>query len=92
MTDTIRLDECFKGSSVLRESVSDPKTSHSEEPMDAPVGRAFSKRLSYMDLLLEPDQTLMSRRFNVAMRGFKTMVNDDAMLAGNPLAVMSPRS
>lgn len=85
MTDITRLDECFKGSSFLRESVSDPKTSHSEEPVDAPVARAFSKGLAYVDMLLEPDQTFMSRRLNVAMRGFKTMISDDFMLAGNSL-------
>ena len=92
VTDITRLDECFKSSSFLRDSVSDPKTGHSEEPVDAPVSRAFSKRLSYVDLLLEPDQTFMSRRINVAMRGFKTLISDDFMLAGNSLAVMSRTS
>jgi hypothetical protein len=76
VTDIIRLDECFKGSSLLLEHERDPKTK-SEEPSDVAVGRAYSKRMSYFNLLSEPDNSFMLRRLNTAMLGFKTMVSDD---------------
>ncbi|KAF8719122.1 hypothetical protein AX14_011412 [Amanita brunnescens Koide BX004] len=71
-----QLDECFKGSSLLLEHERDPKTK-SEEPSDVAVGRAYSKRMSYFNLLSEPDNSFMLRRLNTAMLGFKTMVSDD---------------
>ena len=55
--------------------------SNSEEFEEAPLGHVYSKRISYFNLLLEPDNSFMLRRVNTAMLGFKTMVSNDVMLS-----------
>ncbi len=82
-TYIISLDEIFKSSAYLWETVSDPKTGNSGEPGDAPISKALSKGKGFFDYLAQPDQVLRQKRFDMAMRAGHAMLCSATVLQGD---------
>ncbi|KAM6499104.1 O-methyltransferase domain containing protein [Amanita muscaria] len=62
------LDEIFKSSAYLWETLSDPQTGKSDEPGHAAVGKVLSNGKGFWEYLAQPDQEYRQKRFDMAMR------------------------
>ncbi|KAM6499102.1 S-adenosyl-L-methionine-dependent methyltransferase [Amanita muscaria] len=62
------LDEIFKSSAYLWETLSDPQTGKSDEPGHAAVGKVLSNGKGFWEYLAQPDQKYRQKRFDMAMR------------------------
>ncbi|KAF5379387.1 hypothetical protein D9615_006601 [Tricholomella constricta] len=72
------LDEAFKASAVVWETLTDPATAYSGDPRAAPVSRAFGIQDSFWDLLGRDKPR--ARRFNIGMQGVQALEPVDAIL------------
>ena len=79
----ISLDEIFKSSAYLWETVSDPKTRKSGEPGDAPISKALSNGKGFFDYIAQPDQVLRQKRFDIGMRAAHAMLSTATILQGD---------
>ncbi|TCD62062.1 hypothetical protein EIP91_007521 [Steccherinum ochraceum] len=62
-------DEFLKGAGHAVAMLTDPATSHSQEPVDSPLQRAFGKKMGLFDWYDLPENQFRLRRFGNAMRG-----------------------
>jgi len=62
----LTVEDGIKSSAFITEALTDPATSHSEEPSDSPCLRFF-KTESYFDYLYAPGNEYMGARFQAAM-------------------------
>ncbi|KAM6499091.1 hypothetical protein JOM56_004599 [Amanita muscaria] len=62
------LDEMFKSSAYLWETLSDPQMGKSDEPGHAAIGKALSNGKGIFDYFAQPDQKYRQKRFDIAMR------------------------
>ena len=61
----------MKGAAYAVETLTDPKTSHSQEPEDSPLARGFGKRMALFDWYDLPENAFRRRRFGNAMRSLQ---------------------
>ncbi|KIL66630.1 hypothetical protein M378DRAFT_160640, partial [Amanita muscaria Koide BX008] len=74
------LDEIFKSSAYLWETLSDPQTGKSGEPSHAPIGRALSNGKGFFDYLAQPDQKFRQKRFDTGMRAVHSLLSHKTFL------------
>ena len=67
------LDEGFKSSSYLTETLLDPELGHSNEPNKAAVNKALNFKEGFWSWLERPDNRLRLIRFGAAMNSRKSM-------------------
>jgi len=61
----------MKGAAYAVETLTDPATSHSQEPEDSPLQRGFGKRMELFSWYELPENTFRMRRFGNAMRSLQ---------------------
>lgn len=61
----------MKGAAYAVETFTDPKTSHSQEPVDTALQRAFGKKLGLFEWYELPENAHRLRRFGNAMRSLQ---------------------
>ncbi|KAM6499069.1 S-adenosyl-L-methionine-dependent methyltransferase [Amanita muscaria] len=74
------LDEMFKSSAYLWETLSDPQTGKSDEPGHAAIGKALSNGKGFFDYLAQPDQKYRQKRFDMAMRATQSFFSQTIFL------------
>lgn len=81
---SISLDEGFKSSSYLTETLLDPEFGHANEPNKAAVNKALNFKEEFWSWLERPDNRLRLIRFGTAMNGRKIMssANSNTILQG----------
>jgi len=77
------LDEGFKTSSYLTETLLDPELGHSNEANKTAFNKALSTKEDFWNWLEGPDNRLRLARFGAAMNGLKNMSPTDAILEGS---------
>jgi hypothetical protein len=82
LSDT-RLDENFKASAYLWETVSDPKTAKSGEPNEAPFSRAIGNGKTFWQWLEQPKNAFIQHRFDIAMSGIQALTSNAVILSGS---------
>ena len=76
------LDEGFKSSSYLTETLLDPEFGHANEANKTAFSKAFNVDVDLWSWLELPDNRLRHVRFGAAMNGLKNMCCMDAILGG----------
>jgi hypothetical protein len=82
LTPTHSLDEGFKSSAYLPETLLDPDFAHSSEANKAALNKAFNFEGDMWSWFEIPDNRLRLARFGAAMSGLKNMLSADAILEG----------
>lgn len=77
------LDEGFKSSSCLTETLLDPELGHSYEPTKAALNKALGHKEDPWTWLESPDNKLRLARFEAGMVGMKNMAPPEAILEGS---------
>ncbi|KAF8351882.1 S-adenosyl-L-methionine-dependent methyltransferase [Amanita rubescens] len=75
------LDENFKASAYLWETVSDPKTAKSGEPNEAPFSRAIGNGKTFWQWLEQPKNAFIQHRFDIAMSGIQALTSNAVILS-----------
>jgi hypothetical protein len=83
-----RLDEGFKSSSYLTETLLDPETGHSFEPLKSSFNRAHNVNDDLWTWFERPDNKVRLARFGAAMTGAKNMAPPEAILEGSLTSVL----
>ena len=78
-----RLNEGFKGSSYLTETLLDPELGHSYEPKKSAFSKAHNVEEDLWTWFEAPDNKLRLARFGAAMNGAKDMTSSDSILEGS---------
>jgi hypothetical protein len=76
------LDEGFKSSSYLTETLLDPEFGHASEAKKSAFSKAFNVEADLWSWLERPDNRLRLVRFGAAMNGLRNMCFRDAILGG----------
>ena len=76
------LDEGFKTSSYLTETLLDPEFAHAYEPNKAAFNKAYNVKENLWTWFEAPDNRLRLARFGAAMNGVKNMSPVEAILEG----------
>jgi hypothetical protein len=76
------LDEGFKSSSYLTETLLDPELGHASEVNKTAFNKAHDVDEDYWSWLERPDNRLRLARFGAAMNGLGNMTPKDAILEG----------
>ncbi|KAF7288841.1 S-adenosyl-L-methionine-dependent methyltransferase [Mycena chlorophos] len=76
------LDVVFKAAAVSWETLEDPKTRHSGDPLDSPFSRSIGKRQDMWTHFKE--NTPRGERFGIAMTGMEKMQPRDAIITAFP--------
>lgn len=76
------LDEAFKGSSYLTETLLDPELGHSYEGNKTPFNKAFNAKEDYWSWVEAPDRKLRLVRFGAGMDGVKNMTPAEGIIEG----------
>ncbi|KAI0260059.1 S-adenosyl-L-methionine-dependent methyltransferase [Gloeopeniophorella convolvens] len=76
------LDEGFKASSYLTETILDPKTGHAYEVNKTALNRAFNVEEDFWEWIEAPGNRLRLARFGSAMSGIRNMARPDEILEG----------
>ncbi|KAH9988258.1 O-methyltransferase [Russula compacta] len=76
------LDEGFKCSSYLTETILDPEFAHASEPTKCALNKAFNIKGDMWDWFEGPDNRLRLARFGAAMTGLSNMSSAAAILEG----------
>lgn len=71
-----------KAAGFLVENLTDPRTSHSQEPTQAPFNRAFNTNLPFHMWLQEPTNILHLKRVQIAMRSLTGYASGDLPAGG----------
>ncbi|KAF7288814.1 S-adenosyl-L-methionine-dependent methyltransferase [Mycena chlorophos] len=80
------LDEVFKAAAFAWETLDDPKTRHSGEPLDSPFCRSIGKP---QDLWAHYKENKMrGERFGIAMQGMEKMQPQDAIVTAFPWSTL----
>jgi hypothetical protein len=77
------LDEGFKTSSYLTETLLDPELGHSSEANKAAFNKAYNTEEDFWNWLEGPDNKLLHARFGAAMNGMGNMAPKDAIVEGS---------
>lgn len=77
------LDEGFKCSSYLTETILDPEFAHASEPTKCALNKAFNIEGDIWDWFEGPDNRLRLTRFGAAMAGLSNMSSAAAILEGS---------
>lgn len=77
------LDEGFKTSSYLTETLLDPELGHSNEANKTAFNKALSTNEDFWNWLEGPDNKLLLARFGAAMNGLGNMAPKDAIVEGS---------
>jgi hypothetical protein len=80
-----RLDEGFKTSSYLTETLLDPELGHAYESNKAAFNKAHNVEEDLWTWFEAPDNKLRLARFGAAMDGLKNMASPDTILGGSIL-------
>jgi hypothetical protein len=80
-----RLDEGFKTSSYLTETLLDPELGHAYEANKAAFNKAYNVEEDLWTWFEAPDNKLRLARFGSAMDGVKNMTPPDIILGGSTL-------
>ena len=75
----------MKASSYLTESLLDPTTSSSQDPLDCPFSLAHGRE-SIFDFFERPENQKRFRRFDAAMHGTTSSIASDIIVTGKRLA------
>jgi len=78
----LRLDDAFKASAYLWETVSDPKTAKSGEATETAFSRAVGNGRAYWDFIGQPENAYKQRRFDIGMRGTQMFATAAPIIAG----------
>lgn len=76
------LDEGFKTSSYLTETILDPELGHSSEANKAAFNKAYNTEENFWNWLEGPDNKLLLARFGAAMNGLGNMAPKDGIVEG----------
>ncbi|KAH9993365.1 O-methyltransferase [Russula vinacea] len=76
------LDEGFKGSSYLTETLLDPELGHSFEPNKTPFNKALNFERDMWTWFEAPENKVRLARFGAGMNGAKNMTPADSILEG----------
>ena len=76
------LDDGFKSSSYLTETLLDPEFGHANEPNKTALNKALNIKGDFWSSLQGPDNKLRLARFGSAMNGLKNMSSAEAILEG----------
>jgi hypothetical protein len=79
------LDEGFKSSSYLTETLLDPQFGHAYESNKTAFNKVYNVEEDIWTWFEAPDNRLRLSRFGAGMNGFKNMSSPDAILAGSIL-------
>jgi len=77
------LDEGFKASSYLTETLLDPEIGHASAVNKTAFNKAHNVDEDFWSWLDRPDNRLRHARFGAAMNGLGNMVSKDAILEGS---------
>jgi hypothetical protein len=77
------LDEGFKSSSYLTETLLDPEIGHASEVNKTAFNKALNFKEDFWIWLESPDNRLRLARFGAAMNGLGNMAPADAILEGS---------
>jgi hypothetical protein len=77
------LDDGFKSSSYLTETLLDPEFGHANEPNKTALNKALNIKGDFWSSLQGPDNRLRLARFGSAMNGMKNMSSAEAILEGS---------
>jgi hypothetical protein len=77
-----RLDEGFKSSSYLTETLLDPELGHAYESNKAAFNKAHNVEEDMWTWFEAPDNKLRHARFGAAMDGVNNMISPDTILIG----------
>jgi hypothetical protein len=77
-----RLDEGFKSSSYMTETLLDPELGHAYEPNKAAFNKAHNVEEVLWTWFDAPDNKLRRTRFGAAMDGLNNMTSPDTILGG----------
>ena len=77
------LDEGFKGSSYLTETLLDPELGHAYEANKTAFNKAHNVKEAVWTWFEAPDNRLRLARFGAAMNGVKNMALVEAILEGS---------
>jgi len=76
------LDEGFKSSSYLPETLLDPELGHAFQPNKTAFNKAFNAKEDFWSWIEGPNNRQRLTRFGAAMNGMKNMTSLDAILRG----------
>jgi hypothetical protein len=85
LTHSCSLDEGFKSSSYLTETLLDPELGHAHATNKTAFNKAHNVDEDYWSWLERPDNRLRLTRFGAAMNGLGNMAPKDAILEGSRL-------
>jgi hypothetical protein len=77
------LDEGFKSSSYLTETLLDPEFGHASEANKSAFSKAFNVEVGLWSWLERPDNRLRLARFGAAMNGLKNVTPRDTIIGGS---------
>jgi hypothetical protein len=77
------LDEVFKSSSYLTETLLDPEFGHAYEANKTAFNKAHNVKEEVWTWFEAPDNRLRLTRFGAAMNGIKNMIPPEAILEGS---------
>jgi len=77
------LDDGFKSSSYLTETLLDPEFGHANEPNKTALNKALNIKGDFWSSLEGPGNRLRLARFGSAMNGMKNMSSAEAILEGS---------
>jgi len=86
------LDEAFKASSYLTETLLDPEFGHASEPTKTALNKAFGFEGDMWSWFEGPDNRLRLARFGAAMEGLRNMTPENAILDGYAWEKLPPGS
>lgn len=86
------LDEVFKSSSYLTETLLDPEFAHATEPTKTALNKAFGFEGDMWSWFEKPDNKLRLARFGAAMVSVANMTPEDAILEGYAWETLPPNS
>ncbi len=65
----LRADDCMKSAAYLSDTMTDPKTAHSQDPNETSIQKAFRFEGTRWEFLERPENLFMFRRYGAAMSG-----------------------
>jgi hypothetical protein len=80
------LDEAFKSSSYLTETLLDPEFGHASEANKAAFNRAHNIGEDMWSWFERPDNKLRLARFGASMEGVRNTISADSILEGSVIA------
>ncbi|KAA1478076.1 S-adenosyl-L-methionine-dependent methyltransferase [Dentipellis sp. KUC8613] len=86
------LDEAFKASAYVWETLSDPQTGHSGEPTATPFRRAFGTKDTVWQFFARPEEKYRQRRFDAGMQSIQALQPAEAIFDAYDWKDLAPDS